>query len=102
MVREYSRSVTEHKEKFDKCSNMTAGVSFNSGNLCISDGGERDQILETRKKKEKELVVESRRKDAESAMSNKVEFIQQKGTSPSQWDRKDLSTMVSCFKRPGD
>lgn len=72
----------KHKEKFDKCSNMTAGISFNSGNLCISDGGGvLGQVLEeTRKKKEKELAVELRRKDAESAMSNKVEFIQQKGT----------------------
>lgn len=37
------------------------------------------RVLEgTRKKKEKELAFELRRKDAESAMSNKVEFIHKK------------------------
>jgi hypothetical protein len=43
-----------------------------------------------------------RKKDAESAIANKVENIHAKGLLPAQWDQKDLRTMVSWFKRPGD
>ena len=91
------------KEKFQKCSTMTAGICFNSGNLCISDAGVRNRVVEeTNKKKERELAAETRKKDAESALVNKVEGIRPKGLLPTQWDRKDLNTMVSWFKRPGD
>jgi len=95
--------IAHRREKFEKCSTLTAGVCFNSGNLCISDGQVRDRVLEElNKRKEKELASETRKKDAESHLANKVEAIHAKGLLPSQWDRKDLGTMVSWFKRPGD
>jgi len=95
--------IAHRREKFEKCSTLTAGVCFNSGNLCISDGQVRDRVLEElNKRKEKELASETRKKDAESNLANKVEAIRAKGLLPSQWDRKDLGTMVSWFKRPGD
>jgi hypothetical protein len=59
-------------------------------------------LEELNKRKEKELASETRKKDAESNLANKVEAIRAKGLLPSQWDRKDLGTMVSWFKRPGD
>jgi hypothetical protein len=46
--------------------------------------------------------LETRKKDAESHLANKVEAIRAKGLLPSQWDQKDLGTMVSWFKRPED
>lgn len=95
--------IAHRREKFKNCSTLTAGVCFNSGNLCISDGQVRDRVLEElNKRKEKELASETRKKDAESHLENKVEAIRAKGLLPSQWDRKDLGTMVSWFKRPGD
>ena len=37
--------IEECKEKFQRCSTMTAGICFNSGNLCISDAGVRDRVV---------------------------------------------------------
>jgi len=98
-----AETARQRKEKFQRCSTMTAGICFNSGNLCISDETVRDRVREeTQKKKEKELAAELRKKDAEAAIFNKVQAIRQKNLLPMQWDRKDLGTMVSWFKRPGD
>jgi len=81
---------------------LTTGACFNSGNLCISDGQVQERVLEElNKRKEKELALETKKKNAESHL-DKVEAIHAKGLLPSQWDQKDLGTMVSWFKRPGD
>jgi hypothetical protein len=95
--------VRQRKEKFENCCKMTAGIAFNSGNVNLSDGEVRNRVLsELQKKKDKELATQSKRVDAEAALADKVIAIRAKNKDPAQWDKKDLTTMVSWFKRPGD
>jgi hypothetical protein len=69
----------------------------------LSDGEIRNRALsELQKKKDKELSAQMKRLDAEAALHNKVIGIRQKNKQPEEWDKKDLTTMVSWFKRPGD
>jgi hypothetical protein len=94
-----AETARQRKEKFQQCLTMTAGICFNSGNLCISDETVHDRVREEmQKKKEKELAAELWKKDAEASIFNKVTAIRQNGLLPLQWDRKDLGAMVSWYK----
>ena len=93
----------QRKDKFENCSKLTAGIAFNSGSLNLSDGEVRSRVLaEMQKIKDKEESAQLKRQDGEAALHNKVVAIRQKNKQPEQWDKKDLTTMVSWFKRPGD
>ncbi len=54
------------------------------------------------KKKDKELSAQTKGLDAKAALENKVNAIRLRNKQPEEWDKKDLTTMVSWFKRPGD
>jgi hypothetical protein len=38
--------IRKQQEIFNSCSNMTAGVVFNAGNLCLSDGKVHKKVRE--------------------------------------------------------
>jgi hypothetical protein len=89
--------------KFENCSKMTAGIAFNSRNLNLSDEKVCNRVLsELQKKQDKELATQNKRLAAETALADKVIAIRAKNKDPAQWYKKDLTTMVSWFKRPGD
>jgi hypothetical protein len=91
------------RNKFENCSRLTAGITFNSGNRNLSDGEIHNRVLsELQKKKDKELSAQMKRLDAKASLPNKVTIIRQKNKRPEEWDKKVLTTIVSWFKRPGD
>jgi hypothetical protein len=97
------QQIQQRLETFNRCSRMTAGVAFNAGNLCLSDGRVHQRVLEqNRARTERELAASNKRKEEQDKMQRKVDAIKQKSTDPTKWNASELQTMVSWFKRPGD
>ena len=95
--------IKKRQEIFDKCSKMTAGVAFNAGHLCLSDGTIHQKVREQyNMRQQKVLDAERKRKDDLAKLLSKVQKIREKSTDPHKWSASELQTMVSWFKRPGD
>jgi len=95
--------IKKRQEIFDKCSKMTAGVAFNAGHLCLSDGTVHQKVREQyNMRQQKVLDAERKRKDDLAKLLSKVQKIREKSTDPHKWSASELQTMVSWFKRPGD
>jgi hypothetical protein len=82
---------------------MTAGVAFNAGNLCLSDGKVHEKVREQyNNRQQKILDAERKRKEDFAKLQSKVDVIWQKNSDPTKSNASKLQTMVSWFKRPGD
>ncbi len=95
--------IRKRQEIFNSCSKMTAGVAFNAGNLCLSDGKVHEKVREQyNNRQQKILDAERKRKEDFAKLQSKVDAIRQKNSDPTKWNASELQTMVSWFKRPGD
>jgi hypothetical protein len=68
--------IKKRQEIFDKCSKMTAGVAFNAGHLCLSDGTVHQKVREQyNMRQQKVLDAERKRKDDLAKLLSKVQKI---------------------------
>ena len=95
--------IRKRQEIFNSCSKMTAGVAFNAGNLCLSDGKVHEKVREQYNNQHQNILdAERKRKEDFAKLQSKVDAIRQKNSDPTKWKASELQTMVSWFKRPGD
>jgi hypothetical protein len=95
--------IRRRQEIFNTCSKMTAGVAFNAGNVCLSDGRVHERVREQHNNRQQKILeAERKRKEDFAKLQSKVDAIRQKTNDPTKWNASELQTMVSWFKRPGD
>jgi hypothetical protein len=71
--------IRRRQEIFNSCSKMTAGVAFNAGNLCLSDGKVHEKVREQyNNRQQKILDAERKRKEDFAKLQSKLDAIRQK------------------------
>jgi hypothetical protein len=88
--------IRRRQEIYNTCSKMTAGIAFNVGNVCLSDGRVHERVREQHNNRQQKILeAERKRKEDFAKLQSKVDAIRQKTNDPTKWNASELQTMVS-------
>ncbi len=59
--------IQKRQEIFNNCSKMTAGVAFNAGNVCLSDGKVHERVQTQYNNRQQKILDSERKKKEDSA-----------------------------------